>query len=345
MRLRPGLRVLRRDDSEVQIGTDPRWAASITGLSTPEADLLQLLEEEPDLELLAARAQARGIPVARAAEIVGALEAARLTCRTTTRVGPAIRASAAADAVAWSLLRDDGAGAALVRARADRTVGIVGLGRLGLTLAVTLAAAGVGSVLLDDDELVTSVDVGAGGYRMSDVGCARLITATRVLRDVAPEIRTEPPYGCAPDIVVLVERDVADPATALALVTAGITHLSIVVREADALVGPLVVPGSGPCLRCVDLHRGDVDPRWPTVAAQLRSRARAAAALGGEVGVLAGVCGALTAAEVLAYLDGGSPATRGASYEVALPDVAPRRRAWVVHPDCGCNALPQGPPS
>ena len=226
MRLRPGLRVLRRADSEVQIGTDPRWAASITGLSTLEGDLLQLLDEEPDLELFAARARARGISVARAAEILGALEAARLTCRTTTRVGPAIRASAAADAAAWSLLRDDGAGASLVRARADRTVGVVGLGRLGLTLAVTLAAAGVGAVLLDDDGLVTAVDVGAGGYRISDMGCVRLVEATRMLRDVAPEIRTDPPRGCKPDIVVLVERDVADPATALALVTAGCPALS-----------------------------------------------------------------------------------------------------------------------
>ena len=344
MRLRPGLRVLRRGESEVQIGTDPRWAALLTGLSPLEADLLQLLDAEPDLEILGARAQACGLPAARVADILGALEAARLTCRTTRRAGPAIRASATADAVAWSLLRDDGAGAAVVRARADRTVGIVGLGRLGLTVAVTLAAAGVGAVLLDDDDLVTSVDVGASGYRMSDVGCARRIAATRVLRDVTPEIRIEPARGYAPDIVVLVERDVADPATALALVNVGMTHLSVVLREADALVGPLVVPGAGACLRCVDLHHGDVDPGWPTVAAQLVSRAATAAPVGGEVGVLAGVCGALAAAEVLIYLDGGSPATRSASYEVALPDVVPRRRSWVVHPYCGCNALTRSSP-
>jgi hypothetical protein len=339
MRLRPGLRVLRRDDSEVQIGTDPRWAVLLTGLGPGEADLLQLLDADPDLERLVARAPECGVPIPRAAELCGALQVADLTCRIPKRAEPLVRGGAAADAVAWSLLRDDGDGAGLVRARGHRTVGIVGLGRLGLTVAVTLATAGVGTVLLADDELVTSVDVGAAGYRMGDVGGGRLVAATRVLHDVAPGIRTEPADGVAPDVVVLVERDAVDPATALALVTAGTTHLSVVVREADAVVGPLVVPGAGPCLRCVDLHRVDVDPAWPLVAAQLVSRRAAMAALSGEAGVLAGVCGALAAAEVLAHLDGGSPATRGASYEVTLPDVAPRRRQWSVHPDCGCTAV------
>jgi hypothetical protein len=131
-------------------------------------------------------------------------------------------------------------------------------------------------MLLDDDGRVTSVDVGAAGYRLGDVGSLRVLVASRVLRDVAPDVRTEPAAGTVPDVVVLVERDVADPAAGLALVTAGLTHLSVVVREADALVGPLVVPGAGPCLRCVDLHRGDVDDCWPTVAAQLAGRATGA---------------------------------------------------------------------
>jgi hypothetical protein len=163
------LRVLRRDDSEVQIGTDPRWAVLLTGLGPGEADLLQLLDTDPALESLAARAPACGVQVPRATELLGALRAAHLTCHTTTRTGPVVSGGAVADADAWSLLRDDGDGAALVRARGRRTVGVVGLGRLGLTVAVTLAAAGVGTVLLADDGLVTSVDVGAAGYRMGDV--------------------------------------------------------------------------------------------------------------------------------------------------------------------------------
>src|SRR5690606_41330535 len=46
-------------------------------------------------------------------------------------------------------------------------------------------------------------------------------------------------------------------------------HLPVLVRELDVVVGPLVRPGQGPCLRCLDLHRTDDDPRWPAVATQL----------------------------------------------------------------------------
>lgn len=345
MRLRPGLRVLRRTDAEVQIGTDARWAVRLGGLGPGETRLLCLLDDDPELDSLVDRARACGVTDARATELLDALHAARLTSQTPTSRRPQVRTAASADAAAWSLLRDDGDGAALVRARADRTVGVVGLGPLGLTTAVTLAAAGVGTVLLDDDGRVTSVDVGAAGYHLGDVGSSRVQVASRLVRDVAPDVRTEPAAGTVPDVVVLVERDVADPGTGLALVTAGMTHLSVVVREADALVGPFVVPGAGPCLRCVDLHRADVDDCWPTVVAQLAGRVGTVGVLRSEVGVLAGLCGALAAAEVLAHLDGGWPATRGASYEVTLPDVAPRRRTWVVHPSCGCTTLPSAPPT
>jgi len=339
MRLRPGLRVLSRSDSEVQIGTDARWAVRLGGLEPGEVRLLGLLDDDPGLGALVDRARACGVSAARATELLDALRTAHLTCSTPAGGRTRVRASASADAAVCSLLRDDGDGAALVRARADRAVGVVGLGPLGLTVAVTLATAGVGTVLLDDDRRVTSVDVGAAGYRLGDVGSSRVPVASRLVHDVAPDVRTEPAAGTEPDVVVLVERDAADPAVGLALMSAGITHLSVVVREAGALVGPLVVPGAGPCLRCLDLHRADVDDCWSTVVAQLAGRAGRVGVLHAEVGVLAGLCGALAAAEVLAHLDGGAPATRGASYEVTLPDVAPRRRPWVVHPSCGCTTL------
>ena len=173
----------------------------------------------------------------------------------------------------------------------------------------------------------------------------------------------------APDLVVLVEHGAASPETALRLVTAGLPHLSVVVREGDALVGPFVVPvgaggprtGSGvegvgqaagpgrlpargtACLRCLDLHRGDVDPSWPLVAAQLVCRPPTSSGPAGEPVALAALGAALAAAEALTYLDTGVPRTRGATYEIAMPDLLPRLRAWAVHPDCGCTALPRTP--
>ncbi|MGY4643248.1 thiamine biosynthesis protein ThiF [Cellulomonas sp. URHB0016] len=341
MRLRPGLRLLRRGDTEVQVGTDPRWAVRLTDLSTAECRLLMSVDDRTDLAALPAIAGRLGLDPARVSTLVALLHEAHLTVAGGSgRVAPG---PASPEAALWSLLRPQADGTPLVAERARRTVGVIGLGPTGLGVAVALAAAGVGTLLVDDPRAVRSDDVGLGGYRWSDVGSAREHVATRVLRDVAPQIGLD--GRREPDVLVVVEHAAADPARAPVLLSTGTAHLSVVVREADAVVGPLVVPGDGPCLRCLDLHRTDVDPAWPLLVAQLVDNpgAAASARTAGEVGPVAGVCAALAAAAVVAHLDGTSAHLRGVTYEIGLPDVVPRRRMWAVHPDCGCTALPVVP--
>jgi hypothetical protein len=116
----------------------------------------------------------------------------------------------------------------------------------------------------------------------------------------------------------------------------GLPHLAVGVRDGVAIVGPLVPTEGGPCLRCLDLHRTDRDPAWPRLAAQLiRSPAPCAAA---TLRTAAG----FAVAEVLAFLDGGSPTTVGTTVEIN--GVAPwRRREWTNHPSCGCAKRESGP--
>src|SRR5450759_846251 len=78
MRLRPGLRVLRRTDSEVQIGTDARWGVRLAGLGPGEASLLRLLDDDPELDSLVDRARAFGVADVRANELLDSLQTARL---------------------------------------------------------------------------------------------------------------------------------------------------------------------------------------------------------------------------------------------------------------------------
>lgn len=210
-----------------------------------------------------------------------------------------------------------------------------GLGRLGASVALTLAMAGVGKIALDDNATVTLRDVGGFGLTMDDVGKRRRSAVARVLHAAAPSVQTPEPGRDPVDLVVLVEHGVADPARHRPLVTEGIAHLSVVVREASVLVGPLVRPGIGPCLRCLDLHRAERDTLWPTVAAQLAVRRTSP-----EETVLAAVCGPLAAAQALAHLDGRTSAVAGATLEVRLPEVAPRLLTWRAHPECGCGQLP-----
>ncbi len=346
MRLRPGLAVLWRGPDEVQVGTDPRWAVRLTGLTPAEVESLTTLADgaalpRPD------RGGDDPVRIERVTALHAALADARLTVASPARrapvTAPPLPSGTAADAAVWSRLLDDGDGTGLVGARANRVVGLLGAGRLALTAAAVLASAGVGTVLVDDPAPVTTRDLGVGGFTARDVGSPRATAAARLLRDLAPDVRTSGAPSTRPDVVVTVEHGVADGARARLLMAAEVPHLSVVVREGDVLVGPFVRPGASACLRCLDLHRTDADPGWPVVAAQLAAMPTTRQPV--EESVLAAVGGALAAGQVLAELDGRRPATVGACLEIALPDVVPRVRSWTVHPECGCAGLPGARPS
>ncbi|QGQ18795.1 thiamine biosynthesis protein ThiF [Cellulomonas sp. JZ18] len=338
LRLRPGLRVLPRGDDAVQVGLDPRWAVVVEGLDPAEVALWCSVDDTTDLTSLT-RASAVTATVA-------ALRTAGLLRPDPPRAD-VVRGPTAGDAAAWALLRPDGAGESVVRARAAAVVGVVGLGATGAQVARLLATAGVGTLLLDDEAPVRSTDVAAGAHRWSDVGAPRATAVRRALRDVAPDVRVD--HDAEPDAVVVVEHDAADPARAAMLTSASVPHLSVVVRAADAVVGPWVRPGDGPCLRCLDLHRADADPAWPRVLAAVAGRpARGTAPAGGaagEVGVLAAACAALASAQVLTMLAGAVPALCGTTAEIGLPDLVPRLRTWSPHPDCGCTKPPGAVPA
>ena len=358
MRLRTGLRVLWCATDEVQVGTDSRWAVRLTGLTPIEVSILLTLNDGTSTRTLASQARVLGVGPARVDSLIRLLDGADLL--TGTGGGPlqgakALPPGSTPDSATWSRVLADGDGDGLLAARRARVVGLIGAGRLGLSAAVTLAAAGVGTVLVEDGEPVFASDLGVGGYTTRDLTSPRRDAAARVLRDVAASVRTRAPARTLPDVMLLVEHGAADALRARALMSAGIVHLSVVVREADVVVGPLVRPGLAPCLRCLDLHRTDADRRWPTLAAQLVD-VRAAPGTAGTPGpstrrdgpthrvdeesLLAAIAGPLAAGQVLAQLDGTDPVTVGAQLEIALPEAVPRLRTWASHPSCGCAGLP-----
>ena len=110
-------------------------------------------------------------------------------------------------------------------------------------------------------------------------------------------------------------------------------HLVARVDEHLGTVGPLVLPGSSPCLHCLDLVRAELDPGWPALAAQLDPRGRSAIACDG---VLAMAVASQAAFQVLALIEGDAPATVGGTLELELPGWRWRRRSWPQHPGCPC---------
>ena len=151
-----------------------------------------------------------------------------------------------------------------------------------------------------------------------------------------------PPWhrnGPANDLVILAGTVAVDPVVTAALTRTRQAHLHVHSRDGRVVVGPTVVPGVTPCLRCTDLFRARRDPRWPFVAAQLIDRAP-------DAGVPALTAGAaLVLAEIAATrVRGGTLQTIGAPVEINPAEGLWRRLEWPAVPDCNCGAAAKGRP-
>jgi bacteriocin biosynthesis cyclodehydratase domain-containing protein len=329
----------------------------LAGLSAGDERVMALLDGSLDLPGVLERATSLGVAAARVRQLVAALtEAGVLLARPGPPGAPAARRpprrsageqqALVPDAQLLSLVHPAGDGWGVLSRRWRSTARVVGASRTGLAVALGLADAGLGRVLVEDAGAVGPGDVSPGGYRVDDVGHPRAGRAAALVRARCPVVLTEPAaHPTDPDVVVLVAAGAVDPARADALVGAGVPHLAVLWREGTTVVGPLVRPGASACLRCLDAHRTDRDPQWPLVLGQLTgpspgSRTRP------EETALAALTASLAVVQVLAQIDGvPRPAALGATLETALPHGLVAQRPWSPHPRCGCTwpGAGQGP--
>jgi hypothetical protein len=351
LKIKSALRRVWRAADSLQIGLSQRRGVVLDGLASVDVPLLDQLRDGFDPALLD---DDDGQLAARRRELVNLLARAEVLVGSgigpqRERLGPAAE-RLAPDAAIWSVVHPrSGDGWSLLSARAGRRVVVIGAGRLGSTLATTLAAAGVGQVAVGDPRQITPGDLIPGGARDADLGRPReeaTLDAVRQIGGQAERVGSAPGrwVEIAPDLVILIEHGAADATAAGQLVSADVPHLSVVIHEDDVVIGPLVRPGNGPCLRCLDLHRGDRDPAWPTILTQLLGPA--ALTVRPEETALSVLGAGLAALQALAHLDGVSePSTVGATLEAELPDGLIARRSWPAHPRCGCHwPLEPGPP-
>lgn len=350
MRLSPALVRPLRGTEALQLGCGP-GATVLEGLAVADWRAITLLDRGVSHGALLLDARRHGDDQARRGELVDLLRG--VGALVVDSPGPPHDVAAArlrSEAAAWALCRssavpaaDPGADPAadqdLRRSRAHTltsrrlaSVAVVGGGGLGSALTAGFAAAGVGTVSLVDDSLVGADDVVPGGPNASDVGRRVGHVAAESVHRMSPAART----GCPPDpdLVVLVRSGALDAAAAQHLVQGGVAHLGVLVRDDDVAVGPLVLPGRGACLHCLDLHRCDVDPQWPAVLRQLvtgpgRATVPALGQVAAGIAVLLGV----------SHLDGRGPLP-GTTATVSLPHGAVDWGRWSPHPRCGCVGLP-----
>lgn len=327
--LKPALRQVWRDPATLQLGLAPRHAVVLEGLQACDAQLLRLLDGSRDVATLFADANDAGCGPARAARLIELLHAADVLDEAPggdPRLGP--------DQLSLSLVhRGVGSARRVLERRRQARVSVHGAGRVGASLVGLLVAAGIATIDVLDDKPVRPGDLSPAGIREQGAGDRATATAgTWRARHRGVRAATSVRDG---DLHVVAPVSATPPPEVLAGVRRR-PHLLVVVRETTASVGPLVIPGRTPCLRCLQLARADRDPRWGELSAQLVGGGRSEEPCDVTLATLAA---SLAAMQTLAHLDAsGRPATVGGVIEFDLVEAALRRRSVPAHPACGCGA-------
>jgi hypothetical protein len=119
------------------------------------------------------------------------------------------------------------------------------------------------------------------------------------------------------------------------LVRVGQAHLVLQRVEERVEVGPFVAPGLTACLRCVDGHRAEADPRRSLVLEQYAGPR--GNGLPETVDAAVHACAlAWAVRDCLTYVDGYEPATWSRTITFG-PGMARVERDWLRHPHCGCT--------
>jgi len=137
----------------------------------------------------------------------------------------------------------------------------------------------------------------------------------------------------SPEIAVIVAHYVIEPEVHGRWLRRDIPHLAVVFGDEVVRVGPIIRPGAGPCLYCLELHRTDSDPSWPAIASQLWHRRS-----GIESSLVAAEVAATVARLVLARrtVHRIEPLT---TIEIDAGSGERMLREWGSHPECGCASL------
>jgi bacteriocin biosynthesis cyclodehydratase domain-containing protein len=140
----------------------------------------------------------------------------------------------------------------------------------------------------------------------------------------------------ATDLAIVVAHFVIEPELHGLWLRRDIAHLPIVLGDATVRIGPVVDPGAGPCLYCLERARTDAHPWWPAVEAQLWGRESPL-----DRAATAAQSSAIATRVMLARLaTGPAPGPVTTSLEVDAATGVTRTRSHHRHPECGCSVLP-----
>ena len=234
--------------------------------------------------------------------------------------------------VSYATNRD---GIAVLEERAKASVLIDSLGTGGLLLALGLAAAGVGRILCEDQEVVGEHDLGPLGYPLIARSSRRIDAANALLRERPGstsilDFAAQTPAKRRHLLKVLIGQHTIHPARYRELVASKKPHLLVNFESERVSISPKIT--SSPCLGCFDLHKTDTDPAWPAIASQLLGRIDYLQ--DSRSGLFAA---AIAVGEILRSIDSPDQEAefQGARLEVASGRV--ENWSWKRHEMCDCG--------
>ena len=335
---RPGLPVLRRGRSTVQIGVDPESAIVIDRLRDDAATALLHLDGVTGRhEFLLLAPELAGV-LDRLHDL-GLLDDDPGQSATLSRVR---RGRQHSDLAALAIVLRSATDAVAVLAHRSRaTVVVRGSDTTATHIALGLAAAGIGTVALDGpDHEVLATDLTTHGPWEEGESWREAVSEALRRQGAHP---TSVGRRSRPSLVIVcgaadTDHPWTDPELADDLLADSVPHLAVATASRSARVGPLVIPGVSSCLWCVDRRSTDLDPAWPAIADQLRLRHPRAQAVSTP---LTALCASYAVLEALAVVDARrathQPLTLGAQLELRATDPLPRVLGAAPHPLCGCG--------
>ncbi len=142
-----------------------------------------------------------------------------------------------------------------------------------------------------------------------------------------------------PDLAIIVAQFVIEPELHGVWLRRDVPHLAVVLGDTEVRIGPMIEPGNGPCLHCLERQRTDVDPAWPAIASQLWGRGSPA-----ETALVSSEAAALTTRLAVARLQDSPTVAEllptATSLHLDADSGRISRRNWSPHPECACLALP-----
>lgn len=231
-------------------------------------------------------------------------------------------------------VRDGGVG--VISQRRNWQVGIFGDSRIATLLYGILLSSGVSHTYLngaDEHRQVSEEDMCAGYLHPGDIGLA---LASRA-QELARELSLFPTTKLASDenprrFMIAVGKAPADRVQEW--MSDGVPHLLIDGAEGASIsIGPIVIPGQTPCLRCIALALEDQNPMWREISMQkLLATQR-------EVPVaVAHYVAGIAALEILHFIDAGKSQLTGTTTQLSYHQPTnSQQQTFSRHPACGCN--------